>query len=66
MITDKVAPIRHDVEPWFMSGFDFRCLCEVIGLDRLPFPLAYRNSKQRYQDDLGPTGRLLWPGSAPV
>ncbi|BBX89054.1 hypothetical protein H5U98_28790 [Mycolicibacterium boenickei] len=52
MITDKVAPIRHDVEPWFMSGFDFRCLCEVIGLDRLPFPLAYRNSKQRYQDDL--------------
>lgn len=52
MITDKVAPIRHDVEPWFMSGFDFRCLCEVIGLDRLPFPLAYRNSKQKYKDEL--------------
>ncbi|WP_155946636.1 hypothetical protein [Mycobacterium sp. URHD0025] len=52
MITDKVAPLRHDVEPWFMSGFDFRCLCEVIGLDRLPFPLAYRNSKQRYEEEL--------------
>lgn len=52
MITDKVAPLRHDVEAWFMSGFDFRCLCEVIGLDRLPFPLAYRNSKQRYKAEL--------------
>ncbi|MGA5541665.1 hypothetical protein ACPCIR_07430 [Mycobacterium sp. NPDC051198] len=52
MITDKVAPLRHDVEPWFMSGFDFRCLCEVIGLDRLPFPLAYRNSKQQYKGEL--------------
>ncbi|WP_135459192.1 hypothetical protein [Mycobacterium sp. DL99] len=52
MITDKVAPLRHDVEPWFMSGFDFRCLCEVVGLDRLPLPLAYRNSKQRYKTEL--------------
>ena len=47
MITDDVAPLRHDVEPWFMSGFDFRCAWEALGLDRLPFPLAYRN-RQKY------------------
>lgn len=52
MITDDVAPLRHDVEPWFMSGFDFRCLWEVIGLDRLPFPLAYRHRKQRFMAEL--------------
>ncbi len=52
MITDKVAPLRHDVEPWFMSGFDFRCLWEVIGLDRLPFPLAYRNRTQQFMAEL--------------
>ncbi|MGV9801800.1 ESX secretion-associated protein EspG [Mycobacterium sp. NPDC003449] len=40
--------MRHDVDPWFMTGFDFRCLWETAGLDRLPFPLAYRNRKQRY------------------
>jgi len=47
MITDDVAPLRHDVEPWFMSGFDFRCIWEALGLDNLPFPLAYRN-RQKY------------------
>jgi hypothetical protein len=43
MITDNVAPLRYGVEPWFMSGFDFRCVWEALGLDHLPFPLAYRN-----------------------
>jgi hypothetical protein len=41
VITDRVT-LHHDVEPWFMSGFDFRCVWEALGLDRLPFPLAYR------------------------
>ena len=41
MITDRVA-LHYDVEPWFMSGFDFRCVWEALGLDHLPFPLAYR------------------------
>ncbi|KHO19902.1 hypothetical protein QQ44_25010 [Mycolicibacterium setense] len=52
MITDEVAPLRHGLEPWFMSGFDFRCLWEVLGLDCLPFPLAYRNSEQQYMAEL--------------
>ncbi|MCT7659703.1 ESX secretion-associated protein EspG [Mycobacterium deserti] len=52
MITDQVAPLRHDVEPWFMSGFDFRCLWEALGLDRLPFPLAYRNRGRKYRADV--------------
>jgi hypothetical protein len=52
MITDDVAPLRHDVEPWFMSGFDFRCICEALGLDRLPFPLAYRNRDRKYMSDV--------------
>lgn len=47
MITDDVAPLRHDVEPWYMSGFEFRCVWEALGLDQLPFPLAYRN-RQKY------------------
>ena len=51
MITDDVAPLRHDVEPWFMSGFDFRCVWEALGLDHLPFPLAYRN-KQKYMREV--------------
>src|SRR3954471_2912490 len=45
MITDNVAPLRYGVEPWFMSGFDFRCVWEALGLDHLPFPLAYRNQQ---------------------
>lgn len=51
MITDDVAPLRHDVEPWFMSGFDFRCAWEALGLDHLPFPLAYRN-RQKYMSEV--------------
>jgi hypothetical protein len=46
MITDDVAPLRYDVEPWFMSGFEFRCVWEALGLDHLPFPLAYRNRQE--------------------
>ncbi|MGX9791306.1 hypothetical protein [Mycobacterium sp. MMS18-G62] len=52
MITDDVAPLRHDVEPWFMSGFDFRCIWEALGLDQLPFPLAYRNRHQTYMSEV--------------
>lgn len=52
MITDTVAPLRHDVEPWFMSGFDFRCIWEALGLDHLPFPLAYRNRGRRYMSEV--------------
>jgi hypothetical protein len=52
MITDDVAPLRHDVEPWFMSGFDFRCVWEALGLDQLPFPLAYRNRQQTYMSEV--------------
>lgn len=47
MNTDDVAPLRHGVAPWSMTGFEFRCLWEALGLDHLPFPLAYRN-RQRY------------------
>ncbi|WP_319446533.1 MULTISPECIES: ESX secretion-associated protein EspG [unclassified Mycobacterium] len=50
MITDDVAPLRHGVEPWFMGGFDFRCIWEALGLDYLPFPLAYRNRQQYVAD----------------
>jgi hypothetical protein len=46
MIADAAAPMRYDVEPWFMSGFEFRCAWEALGLDHLPFPLAYRNKQQ--------------------
>jgi EspG family len=46
MITDDVAPLRYDVESWLMSGFEFRCVWEALGLDSLPFPLAYRNRQQ--------------------
>jgi hypothetical protein len=52
MITDKVAPLRHDIEPWFMSGFDFRCVWEMLGLDNLPFPLAYRNRGRQYMSEV--------------
>jgi hypothetical protein len=51
MITDDVAPLRYDVEPWLMSGFEFRCAWEALGLDRLPFPLAYRN-RQKYMAEV--------------
>lgn len=51
MITDDVAPLRYGVEPWFMSGFDFRCVWEALGLDNLPFPLAYRN-RQDYMSEV--------------
>ncbi len=51
MITDDVAPLRYGVEPWFMSGFDFRCVWEAQGLDTLPFPLAYRN-RQKYMSEV--------------
>jgi EspG family len=52
VITDDVAPLRHDVEPWFMSGFDFRCVWEALGLDRLPFPLAYRDRHHTYMSEV--------------
>lgn len=48
MITDKVAPLRYDVEPWFMTGFEFRCIWESLGPDHLPFPLAYRIRDKKY------------------
>jgi hypothetical protein len=51
LITDDVAPLRYDVEPWFMSGFEFRCVWEALGLDHLPFPLAYRN-RQTYMAEV--------------
>jgi hypothetical protein len=46
VITHDVAPLRYDVEPWFLRGFEFRCVWEALGLDHLPFPLAYRNRQQ--------------------
>ncbi|MFV8228082.1 ESX secretion-associated protein EspG [Mycolicibacterium fortuitum] len=52
MITDKVAPIRHDVEPWFMSGFAFRCVWEALGLDNLPSPLSYRHRGRTYMSEV--------------
>ncbi|WP_166906851.1 ESX secretion-associated protein EspG [Mycobacterium sp. DL440] len=52
MITDKVAPLRHDVEPWFMSGFDFRCIWEALGLDRLPSPLSYRHRGPEFMSEV--------------
>jgi hypothetical protein len=52
MITDDVAPLRYDVEPWFMSGFDFRCVWEALGLDNLPFPLAYRIRGRKYMSEV--------------
>lgn len=51
MITDDVAPLRYDTEPWSLSGFEFRCVWEALGLDRLPFPLAYRN-RQEYMAEV--------------
>jgi hypothetical protein len=51
MITDDVAPLRYNVEPWSMSGFEFRCVWETLGLDQLPFPLAYRN-RQEYMAEV--------------
>ncbi|WKG03105.1 ESX secretion-associated protein EspG [Mycolicibacterium sp. HK-90] len=52
MITDEVAPLRHDVEPWFMSGFAFRCAWEALGLDRLPSPLSYRHRGPKYMSEV--------------
>ncbi|MEV0672979.1 ESX secretion-associated protein EspG [Mycobacterium sp. NPDC050441] len=52
MITDKVAPLRHAVEPWFMSGFEFRCAVEALGLDRLPSPLSYRHRGRTYMSEV--------------
>jgi hypothetical protein len=52
MITDRVSPLRYDVEPWFMSGFDFRCVWEALGLDNLPFPLAYRIRGRKYMSEV--------------
>jgi hypothetical protein len=52
VITDDVAPLRYAVEPWFMSGFDFRCVWEALGLDNLPFPLAYRNRGRQYMAEV--------------
>lgn len=52
MITDKVSPLRYDVEPWFMGGFDFRCVWEALGLDHLPFPLAYRNRGRQFMTEV--------------
>jgi hypothetical protein len=52
MITDDVAPLRHGVEPWFMTGFEFRCVWEALGLDHLPFPLSYRHSGPKYMSEV--------------
>ncbi|MGV0744140.1 ESX secretion-associated protein EspG [Mycolicibacterium sp. XJ870] len=52
MITDEVAPLRHGVEPWFMSGFEFRCAWEALGLDRLPSPLSYRHRGPTYMSEV--------------
>jgi hypothetical protein len=52
MITDTVSPLRYDVEPWFMTGFDFRCVWEALGLDHLPFPLAYRIRDREYMSEV--------------
>jgi hypothetical protein len=52
VITDDVAPVRYGVEPWFMSGFDFRCVWEALGLDNLPFPLAYRIRDKQYMAEV--------------
>jgi hypothetical protein len=51
VITDRVA-LHYDVEPWFMSGFDFRCVWEALGLDRLPFPLAYRIRGRQFKAEV--------------
>ncbi|MGH3723716.1 MAG: ESX secretion-associated protein EspG [Mycobacterium sp.] len=51
MITDELAPVRYDVEPWFMTGFEFRCAWEALGLDHMPFPLSYRN-RQQYMSEV--------------
>jgi len=51
VITDRVS-LHHDVEPWLMSGFDFRCVWEALGLDRLPFPLAYRIRGRQYKAEV--------------
>ena len=64
MITDDVAPLRYDVEPWFMSGFDFRCVWEALGLDNLPFPLAYRNRARSTWRRWRPTEGTLCAGNA--
>ncbi|MGV0735395.1 hypothetical protein BKG61_04185 [Mycobacterium syngnathidarum] len=52
MITDEVAPLRHGVEPWFMSGLEFRCVWEALGLDRLPSPLSYRHRGRTYMSEV--------------
>ncbi|MCP3812276.1 hypothetical protein NLX62_08065, partial [Mycobacteriaceae bacterium Msp059] len=52
MITDNVAPLRHGVEPWFMSGFAFRCVWEALGLDNLPTPLSYRHRGPRLMSEV--------------
>lgn len=52
MITDEVAPLRHGLEPWFMSGFEFRCIWEALGLDRLPSPLAYRHRGPKFMSEV--------------
>jgi len=35
-----------------MSGFDFRCVWEALGLDNLPFPLAYRIRDKQYMAEV--------------
>lgn len=52
MITDEVAPLRHGLEPWFMSGFEFRCIWEALGLDRLPSPLSYRHRGPTFMSEV--------------
>ncbi|MCV7112007.1 ESX secretion-associated protein EspG [Mycolicibacterium setense] len=52
MITDDVASLRHGVEPWFMTGFEFRCAWEALGLDRMPSPLSYRHRGPKYMSEV--------------
>jgi hypothetical protein len=61
VITDDVSPLRHDVEPWFLTGFEFRCVWEALGLDHLPFPLAFRN-RQTYMTDVEADRRAALAG----
>ncbi|KHO18113.1 hypothetical protein QQ25_28905 [Mycolicibacterium setense] len=47
-----MASLRHGVEPWFMTGFEFRCAWEALGLDRMPSPLSYRHRGPKYMSEV--------------
>ncbi len=63
MITDEVAPLRHGLEPWFMSGFEFRCIWEALGLDRLAVPAVLSPPRTEvHVRGGGRPRRRRWPG----